>query len=659
MVGKLPPVKAQSTTDTMKQPNQIKKRILYATLVTSIVWLLAVVFNVWDSLRGDYGWRWGYDFPEQITEILPITAAVGIYLAGAYFLIRRINAAWLVLWAIIMGLPIMYGALFTHTPDVPNTLYLRTLSSGATGWHFAGMQMDERGADEMLETWPEVMEGFKIYSAHVAISPPGMAVSYHWANQTFEGIPVVSDELGPPLRAEQCHNYRFNEKSNAQFTTSALGGLLSPLITLLAVIPLFWLGKRYFSPQAARWAVLWWPLVPAVLMFQPYPSVIYPALTIPMVLALMYGLTSSNRLWMVIAGVLMSIASFMNFSILPLLLVAGLLALGIFFTQREANGWSWWWPFEMGMWYGVGLLTVWIGYYLLYGVTFFEILDATFSSHLDLDRPYIPWLFLHLYDFGFFLGWPMLIAATFGLWALMRLAKHFTELSAGTVLGITIFLTLLILDVSGTARGETGRVWLFFMPYMLLLGGAAMTRVFDQQTAWITTSVQAIIVIGLAAVIPTIGTGLDAPPETPTWAAISPVPYIATEAIYDDTIQLKSFSGYVDTEENLLKIWVQWTSSDYVEIPYYVGILPVAPDSTPQEAYVAQPFNDGDLPMTCWQPERGTIEDYYEIPITEVAGGDWWASVQLLTRTGEALPVRLAQGTTDQQTGIGPFQQLK
>ncbi len=638
-------------------------RDLFVLLFLVMLWLLAIVFDVWESLRGDYGWRWSHVPPTPNGRVVPLVLTIIIYIGGAYCLMRRASATRLTIWAILCGLFLIGAALYTHHANVGKELYLRTLSSGTTGWHYAGVQMDERGADEMLRTWPQVMEDFKIYSAHVAISPPGMAAGYHILNQSFEGLPIISDWAGPPLRAEQCHNYRVNEFSNAQFTTSALGGLLSPLLALLTVVPLFALGRRYFSETAARWAVLWWPLLPAVLVFQPYPSVIYPALTLPMVLALLHGLSQNKRHWMVIAGLIMSVVSFLNFSVLPLLLVAGLLALGIFFSQRQTNNWAWWWPVEMGAWYGLGLLIVWVGYYALYGVTFFEILEATFSAHLDLDRPYWPWLFLHLYDFGFFLGWPLLIVGLLSLWRFGKSARTFSDLSSGTVLGLAVVLSLMILTISGTGRGETGRVWMFFMPYLLLLGGAFIHQSPDKTLGWLITGVQGCVAVGVVAVIPAIGTDLTPPPATPTWPAQPNTAYIENGATYDNTITLQAFAGHIEAipaedgmPQAVLKLWIRWTSNGYVQQPYFVGILPVGPDGSPQTAYVAQPFNDGDLPMTCWLPERGIIEDYYEIPLDNLLTGEWWASVQILARDGTILRVSLPDGRIEQQTGIGPFQ---
>ncbi len=639
----------------MNHYSRIPRGVAFIFILT-LLWLLAVVLNIWESLRGDYGWRWGYVPPDSFQRILPLITLMVIYILGCYILFQRAKA--LISWILLLGLGLIAASIYTHHAQVIDTLYLRTLSTGTTGWHYAGVQMDERGTEEMLRKWPQVMESFKIYSAHVTISPPGMALAYHALNQTLETLESLANWAGPSLRFQQCHNYTYNQMSNAQLTSSAIGGILTPIIALFAILPLWTLGRRYFSETVARWSIIWWPLVPAVLIFQPYPSVIYPFLTLSMTLVLMQGLLQNQRKWVFGAGVMMSAFSFINFSILPMLLLAGFLALGTYFYDRQQHKRNWWWPFEMGVWYGLGLITVWLGYYLLYGVTFFEILEATFANHLDLERPYFPWLFLHLYDFAFFLGWPLLIFGIWGLWHAVKKTRHKNII----IIGSALILTLLILDVSGTARGETGRVWLFFMPYFLLLAAYCIQQLNNPMIGWLLTSVQGGIVIGLVAFIPAINTDLTMPPNLPLTPTSPSKPYIENGSIFDDKIVLQAFTGQVipandsENKQALLQLWIRWKAIDNVEYPYYIGILPISPDREAQQAIVIQPFEDGKFPMTCWSPEYASLVDYYEIPIENFVEGEWWASIQILTRDGITLEVQHQNGTTEQQVGIGPFQ---
>ena len=80
----------------------------------------------------------------------------------------------------------------------------------------------------------------------------------------------------------------------------------------------------------------------------------------------------------------MSVMSFINFVFLPLIFMAGMLVLLNFLARTRlytASAWAfapkrapWLWPFTVGALFGIGLLTVWVVFYAMFGVTFLDIL---------------------------------------------------------------------------------------------------------------------------------------------------------------------------------------------------------------------------------------------------------------------------------------------
>src|SRR5690606_10652139 len=86
------------------------------------------------------------------------------------------------------------------------------------------------------------------------------------------------------------------------------------------------------------------------------------------------------------------------------------------FHWTQPNNKKWYWPMMMGAWFGMGLASVWAIFYLFSGVGVWEIIAQSFNSHLSLERPYLPWVLLHLNDFFMFTGWPLVLLAGVGLW---------------------------------------------------------------------------------------------------------------------------------------------------------------------------------------------------------------------------------------------------
>src|SRR5207244_4244930 len=105
--------------------------------------------------------------------------------------------------------------------------------------------------------------------------------------------------------------------------------------------------------------------------------------------------------------------------------------------------------------------------------------------HLELERPYLPWVFLHLYDLALFIGFPLVTLAVAATVKSLRTLRSLDPLAGA------LALTLILLALSGTARGETGRVWLFFVPYILIL--AARYAINLKDSALLITITQAVI----------------------------------------------------------------------------------------------------------------------------------------------------------------------
>jgi hypothetical protein len=634
----------------------LSRRFLVIGVVFTLGWTAVLLTDIFPQLRGDYGWRWPYDWPRHLGRAIPLALGLDIYWVGARYLFKR-RLALLLGWAVLGSLGLTFMSVYLVAPRVTEALYLRTLSPAATGWHFASTDLDENGEENRLKTWDEQMEYYHLFSAHVAISPPGLPLAFYGVRQAFDTAPDLAKDLADPLRARVCHDYRFNEYTNSEFASLWLG-ILTPLWASLTVFPLFCLGRRYFSAEAARWAVVWWPLIPAVAIFTPYPSVIYPVLGLVIVLMLLHGLYQNTPLWVLGAGFIMSGLSFLNFSTIPLIFMAGLLALGVHYQRRTER--PWWWSLWMGGWFGLGLSAVWVTYYALYGLTPWQMFQTSMNVHLDLERPYLPWVFLHVYDFMFFTGWPLVLLAGYGVW---RMRQSWRTPTSAVMVSGSALLTILVLDISGVGRGETGRVWMFLTPYFLLTAGFLLEQTGQTRLGWSWTALQAVVMFCIILVLRPIGTGTPHPPPPPPLPRVASAAYLPNGASFDHTLTVREFSGHLeisseDSETALLWLWVRWEAQGQFDVPYYISILPVAPDGTPQTPYLEQGFG-GDFPTTCWLPEHGIIEEAYQVPITGALEGEWWVSLALLDRQGNRVPVIGPDGTPDSQVGLGPLQVLE
>lgn len=635
------------------------KRLTRFALAISFVWAVVLALDIFPGLRGGFGWRWPYVFPpEHPWRIALLALVLGIYLLGAWLLAKQ-KPALTVIWAVAGSVSLTLLVLFATGQQGISDLFTRSASNLTTGWHYAAVEVDDFGGlNETLSRWPEFITQYRERASHVSTSPPGTVLLYHQAMVLLERFPALSSALAGPLRPVQCHNLLLVEYTDAELASTWLG-ILSPLWGALAAFPLYWLGKRAYGAGTARTAVIWWALVPSMLMFTPEPSTVYPVLSLAMLALLFKGLEENKPVLMVLSGVVMSAALFVKLVFLPLLFMAGLLALGFYVMNRRSNGYSWHWPVSAGLWFGAGLISVWLVYYLAYQVTPLEIYQTNLANHLDLERPYFPWLFLHVYDFSIFTGLPMMIFAAASAWYAGKALKQTRSLQAGYLLTLAIAVTLFLMDITGTSRGETGRLWLFMAPLFLLMAASIADQDEGDKVNITIAAAQAVMVLVLVTFVHVIDSGLSSPPEPPSQAEIPPQgAYLPSGAVFGEKVQLVNFAGQVETTptgEKQLVLWLNWLSSGQIDIPYYLSLIPVAPNGQVLDAAVVQPFDDA-YPVTCWVPASGGIEDRVVIPLPAGADdGDWWVSLSLIDgKTGIKLPVVLPGGAQDEQVGLGP-----
>jgi hypothetical protein len=169
----------------------------------------------------------------------------------------------------------------------------------------------------------------------------------------------------------------------------------------------------------------------------------------------------------------------------------------------------------------VGFGLPWIVFLLVGGQSFVEILTGSLGFHMAIDRQYVPWLVLHTWDWALWNGLPLLMATVMGIvvWIASRRSEVAAEVPTWT---ITFLLGMMIMVLSGTARGETGRVWTFITPLLLMSFGELVRsrEGLKPYDLWLRLAgAQAVLLVALSSTIPTMGTDWRVPVPGPFVAA--------------------------------------------------------------------------------------------------------------------------------------------
>jgi hypothetical protein len=641
------------------QMNQKAQKITVAIILLATVTIGLVIFlDLWPLIRGGYGWRWPYATrpPDAILRALPGLAALAIYLVGVHWLQKSrlsIYLSWCILGSI--ALPVVALSWWGNPLE---QLFMRTVSPGVTGAFTAATMVDNLFS--VLQQWPEMMSVYRNFSSHMANSPPGWVVIYYGLSELLATAPQVSDSLGMPLRTMQCHDIPLMELSNAQIASAWLG-ILSPVWTALTILPLYSLLRQFTDEESARWAVSWWPLVPSATLFVGTLSAPYALISATIVWLNVRGLFLSSPIkrgiYLLAAGFLTGVAILINFSFVPLLLFCGLttLLLNMLIHIERKPLRRIWDATQDGIYFGLGLSLIIIAFTIIAGTNLLDVYQTGMGAHLELERPYLPWVVLHVWDFALFLGLPL---AGLLLWSGLRWRSHQLH-----IISLTLVLTLLIVTISGTGRGETGRVWIFFMPLTATALAALFHKLSSPQKLTLTGAQAAWFII-LWLSLDTVGTGLSLPPVYADVAFIPKQELINLPATqFGNVLSLHGYGAAYQPETKSIELELYWQPLHQMENAYFFSALLVGPDHNSLLTGVDwQPF-DYQYPTTCWHKigKDMTLMDRVQLPLNEpYTHGDWWLSLsvfQYVNGVYERLQVTSADIVND-QIGLGPIRIL-
>lgn len=631
------------------------------------VFLILLGFNLVPVLRGGWGLRWPYQKPPDWTALAILIVLLTLYLAGVYFLRLKTQRPWpALLWSIFAGLVLCLGLQnLRHDPDF--VLFAHAVSPVQTGGsRVAVVYMGEDGLRETLHNWSDVMrDAVDKTITHFTTSPPGQAVVHYWLAKLIDPISPISHPTSMALRPYQCSTVEVMNYTRGEIVSAGLGALM-PLWSTLAVIPIFFIGQNLTQDrQTALRIAQWWPLVPSLLMFAPSWSTFYPFIAATTFALLNIGLQRRRFALVFAAGVVLSIGSFLNFAFLPIPALLGLytLAYWFFIARREAVQLSWRWPLLNGIIFGLGLSSIWLLFGIYAGLNPLDILHTTFENHFTIEQNYYTWMLLHTYDLLMFAGWPLVGLAIWGLWQTLHHFRTRQALTPHDLLVLCLAITLIILVISGLGRRETGRVWLFFVPFLLLSGAAFFAR--SPRWDFPLLIAQAASVAVMGAVLPVMTLDMNPPPQGPR-TDIALLDFTDVQALgwqiesenYTGQFSLDGYRFVADPAQQTLTIEFVWAGEQRTERPYQFELVAHAENEIDGQIE-SQPFRwypqDKNYLTTCWK-KGDEIHDVIIMPLPPVSQPVVWTlSLRVVDeRTGDTPEIRVGGERMENPT-LGPI----
>lgn len=456
--------------------------LIQAALVTLLV---AAVAGRWLPLGVPGEWEWLRVQALPSFDALVVAAAgVAAYAAfaglGAWALSgkasRRTEAVWLAALmaaAIAVQVAIPIGAPSGY--DLTKWAAVNYLS-GSAGYFQIAREQAARNPGRFLKEYPAWIRSQD--SLHIGTHPPGLiavqcllieAMNRYPAASVFlvDHMPATVDAGFRVFGGNDPHPLSRGEKA-ALYATS----LLTLCCCAGTVIPLYLLARLAQKPPGAWAAAALWPLVPAANLFQPVADTAYPFLsTSALLLAAWSARAHAGRDRPAGTGILAAAASGLAMMVGLVFslafLAVGLIVAGVVGTNRRLSVRM---RAVVIAAIGCAFLAVLFSWWCTTGADPFEIATWNLRNHarfyVEYPRTYRLWLLANPIELVIALGLPTVV------WCAVGFARPRSVPSPVW----TTLAVIVMLDLVGRNLGEVARLWLLFMPPLLIAAGAGWAR---------------------------------------------------------------------------------------------------------------------------------------------------------------------------------------
>lgn len=371
-------------------------------------------------------------------------------------------------------------------------------------------------ARELLADYPAASARLDL---HARTHPPGALLAVRAADRLTRALPppppgsaglaaAAQSALSREVARARTHRRPVPERLPGPWALVALA-LGLPALSALAAWPLARLARAWgLPPAAARLSALLWLAVPARSLFTPSLDQALPLLSVAALLLVAVPGGWGGRARAFAAGLVLFAAAFLSYGCLALLPWAATVAIIALvpspdrevpagFSLRRLDLVR---PAALGL----GFLLPWAALALLAGYAPWASFRTAMQTHRGmavLTRGYLTWLLWNPYDLALLLGPPVLLLGLAALAVDRGPAEGAPRPASYRVALRGFWALLLLLWISGSVRGELGRIWLFFMPFACLFAADAIGAIEGKGTTrrvWAPVALVLELGLGLA-----------------------------------------------------------------------------------------------------------------------------------------------------------------
>lgn len=438
------------------------KLFLPLIVIATIVFALAVAFDLSPYLRGPApyypDWRWDYNFVNTYHKLwFPII--ISILIIYLFYSAEKKGKKWTeesekkFLFGIsFFGFLFQFALLFANRAGI-NSLLNRIINPDVNGYFSSALPIAD--IPVFFRTFNDSVLSLLMH----AQGHPPFSILFFWViNRLFSLVPLEFPlknlKINTPLVKETWLSLPQEAQLGALFSA-----ILIPFLVVATGVALYFVSKKLYGVKSAVRTLTLYFFIPNILLFIPINDVFIAIFPLFSLLLLLKAIEKKNILKSFIAGFVFSIGFYFSISLLPILFIILLVSL-----QKIKFKVSAFQPLIFT--YILGFLSIPAVLFFQFGFDTFRMVQVLVSG-LPEERKYSTWAIYNLYDFFIFTGLPLAMIYFLILFRQVKaiIKKDFKRVEVGL---IAFTVMLILLNFSGSVRGETGRIWIPYVPFLLL-----------------------------------------------------------------------------------------------------------------------------------------------------------------------------------------------
>lgn len=466
--------------------NILKEQFNWIILIT-LIFFISVGFDISPYVRGPApyppDWRWPYLFINTLDRIyLPLL--IILFIVCIFWFTEKRNKIFerytikFLLLLILLSFLFQLSVQFFSRAGI-SVLIHRIINPELNGYFTAALPI--RNIFDFLRTYNDNILTF-IY--HAKSHPPGAILFFYFIKQMMLAIPLLGNIANSFTPNHADVRALWTPLLPAEKATAIISSFLIPFLSTLTIIPLYYTSKILYGTKTALRSVILFIFIPSVVLFIPINDSFLHFFAITSVLFLIKGLKAQNTmlhfLYLLFSGLFLFCGILFNLSLLPLVILLGTYFLLFKINKLSSFNKNYSYYFKeiviKGIFFGFGFLLMPVLLFFIFKFNFIQMLEIIMGSVPDVHtRSYTLWIFYNLWDLFIFAGIPIAVVFFISLKheTVNLIIKKWNKIDH---IFISFLIMLLILNFSGSIRGETGRILVIFMPFMALIGANFATR---------------------------------------------------------------------------------------------------------------------------------------------------------------------------------------